>query len=217
LQELLLDNQAAAILEHRRKHTELEMELVHKLQRLDDMIVRIKNSSSSNTEISSPELKRATRLRDALVKTLDDHQAETQTLMGELDPNMLERMQYLEQEGAMDESVDSTLPPVPMFDAANPSTPYKPRTPHTPYTPNNPRTPSTFRPDTGGSWQSYASYQSDYSHGRMSTPGVMAPKPPPIDPGRFVGTRAEEVIGVLTAIHIQEMARISSPAGFFED
>ena len=118
---------------------------------------------------------------------------------------------------ALDESVDSTVPPVPMLDAGNPSTPYKPRTPHTPYTPNNPRTPSSFRPDTGGSWQSYASYQSDLSHGRMSTPGVKTPKPPPIALDRFVGTRAEEVIGVLTAIHIQEMARVSSPAGFFED
>merc|ERR1719201_1919803 len=217
LQELLLDNQAAAILEHRRRHQELEMELVHKLHRLDDMISRIENSSNSKTEIGSPELKRATKLRSSLVNFLDDHQEQTQALMGALDPNMLERMQYLEQDGALDESVDSTVPPVPMLDAGNPSTPYKPRTPHTPYTPNNPRTPSSFRPDTGGSWQSYASYQSDLSHGRMSTPGVKTPKPPPIDPGRFVGTRAEEVIGVLTAIHIQEMARISSPAGFFED
>ena len=53
----------AAILEHRRRHQELEMELVHKLHRLDDMISRIENSSNSKTEIGSPEVRGWTGMR----------------------------------------------------------------------------------------------------------------------------------------------------------
>ena len=108
---------------------------------------------------------------------------------------------------ALDSSLTSTNS-VPVWDGARPnslpSTPATPGMPLTPHTPLRTR-PATGRPVSASSWRSYASYYSDLSNSTVGPPSAFPPAPPPITQDRFVGTPAKEVLGVLTAIHIQEL------------